>query len=252
MARAAVPRAPRLAGAGAMHASAILARLPARALPSRLPLPFSLSVLLGAQAGHDSGRTGASRGGVPAAARAAFARLAQRRGRLVAVLMIVRLRRGADTSPRMRGEVEGAKRPRVRGPLSAILSIAVGAAALEICRGDESSREGPSSQPSPRRRGEGARCGLCERFSISSLPGFDPAIHAEHGLVECRRTICVAAAWRRPPGHRRAKRRRSSNGMPGGDERGAHPTAAIDIFVRTPQSQANGSRVKIRPCSSAY
>jgi hypothetical protein len=41
----------------------------------------------------------------------------------------------------------------------------------------------------------------------------------------------------------------------------SHPAAAIDIFVRTPQSQSNGSRVKFRNvpapnlkpiCSSAF
>src|ERR1700722_1426764 len=68
MARAAVPRAARVSGAGAVYASAILARLRARALPSRAPLSFPLSVFLGSQTGDDRRRAGRCGGSLPLAA----------------------------------------------------------------------------------------------------------------------------------------------------------------------------------------
>src|SRR5262249_38295810 len=57
-----------------------------RALPPRASLSRSLSVLLGAQAGDAAGRMGTGGSRLPAAARAPFARLAQRLRRPVAVL----------------------------------------------------------------------------------------------------------------------------------------------------------------------
>src|ERR1700760_4027666 len=96
---AAVPRAARVSGAGAMHALAILARLRERALPPRAPLPRSAPLLLGAQASDGTRRMGEGGGDLPAAARAPFARLAQRLRRSVAVLITRRRgRRGANVS----------------------------------------------------------------------------------------------------------------------------------------------------------
>ena len=83
----AVSRPPRLCGAGAMYAVGILARLRQWALPPRAPLPRAVSVLLGAQAGDGAGRVGESRSRLPAVARALVARLAQRLGRRLVVLM---------------------------------------------------------------------------------------------------------------------------------------------------------------------
>src|ERR1700722_15796711 len=55
----------------------------------RVAVPRSAVLFLPrAQAGHDGGRTGGGGAGLPAAARALVARLAQRRGRPVAVLTI--------------------------------------------------------------------------------------------------------------------------------------------------------------------
>ena len=86
MERAAVSRAARLSGAGAVHAAGILARLHQRTLPPRAPLSRAAAVLLGAQAGDAAGRMGEGGSGLPAAARAVVARFAQRLGRPVVVL----------------------------------------------------------------------------------------------------------------------------------------------------------------------
>src|SRR5580692_10456963 len=62
------------------------------------------------------------------------------------------------TSPRVRGEVEGAKRTRVRGPLrdSELLGSFVAAQKLF---GTLRPRRRPLTPPSPRTRGEGAASG---------------------------------------------------------------------------------------------
>ena len=86
MERAAVSRAARLSGAGAVHASGILARLRQRTLPPRAPLSRSAAVLLRAQAGDGAGRMGEGGSGLPAAARTVVARFAERLGRPVVVL----------------------------------------------------------------------------------------------------------------------------------------------------------------------
>ena len=109
MERAAVSRAARLSGAGAMHAAGILARLRQRTLPPRAALPRSAAVSLGAQAGDAAGRMGEGGSGLPAAACAVVARLPQRLGRPVAVLSVPhpppRAARGRGTA---RSAVEGA------------------------------------------------------------------------------------------------------------------------------------------------
>src|SRR4029077_7512455 len=86
MERAAVSRAARLSGAGAVQPSGILARLRQRTLPPRPALPRAAAVLLGAQASDAAGRIGEGGSGLPPAARAVVARLPQRLGRPVAVL----------------------------------------------------------------------------------------------------------------------------------------------------------------------
>ena len=109
MERAAVSRAARLSGAGAVHASGILARLRQRTLPPRAPLSRSAAVLLRAQAGDGAGRMGEGGSGLPAAARTVVARFAERLGRPVIVLSgnnpPPRAARGRGTA---RSAVEGA------------------------------------------------------------------------------------------------------------------------------------------------
>jgi hypothetical protein len=64
-----------------------------------------------------------------------------------------------------------------------------------------------------------------ENFSLV-IAGLDPAIYAATPLIQLRRMACEIAFQHGPPGHRRAKRRRSSNGYAGGDDAREHSVNA--------------------------
>ncbi len=57
-----------------------------------------------------------------------------------------------------------------------------------------------------------ARSASRERDFYFVIAGLDPAIHAAAKLVQILRVVSLVSLQHEPPGHRRAKRRRSSNG----------------------------------------
>jgi hypothetical protein len=73
--------------------------------------------------------------------------------------------------PAARGEVEGAKRPRARGPLSDSERSSCSDGAADFGLEAQSSREAPSPRPSPRARGEGESCGTSLRAKRSNPGG---------------------------------------------------------------------------------